>query len=44
MSLMVGHAAPTQRGAVFSVNRIAGNLGLGLGAAAGGLLASTQHQ
>jgi predicted MFS family arabinose efflux permease len=43
MSLMVGHAAPAQRGAVFSVNRIAGNLGLGLGAAAGGLLASTQH-
>jgi predicted MFS family arabinose efflux permease len=42
-SLMVGHAGPTRRGAVFSVNRVAGNLGLGLGAAAGGLLASTHH-
>jgi len=42
-SLMVGHAPRDRRAAVFSVNRVAGNLGLGLGAAAGGLLASTQH-
>jgi MFS family permease len=42
-SLMVGHAPAGRSGTVFSVNRIAGNLGLGAGAAAGGLLAQTSH-